>query len=159
MTNVSETASGFARNYIDLATNIVSAYVSNNSVRVADLPEVIKSVHAAFVSMASGGAEAEPAEVDMEKPSTAQIRRSIAKNGIVSFIDGKSYKTLKRHLTKHGLNPHSYRERYDLPSDYPMTCPSYSEMRSSLAKSIGLGLVGARATQAAEPSKDRSKAA
>jgi predicted transcriptional regulator len=65
----------------------------------------------------------------------------------VSFIDGKTYKTLKRHLAAHGLDPHSYRERYGLPADYPMVAPSYAEKRSALAKSIGLGVPGARSVQ------------
>ncbi|MCJ2101238.1 MucR family transcriptional regulator, partial [Methylobacterium sp. E-046] len=70
---------------------------------------------------------------------------SVRPDGIVSFIDGKTYKTLKRHLTSHGLDPKSYRDRYGLPSDYPMVAPSYAEQRSALAKAIGLGQPGAMA--------------
>ncbi|TXN57906.1 MucR family transcriptional regulator, partial [Methylobacterium sp. WL18] len=80
-----------------------------------------------------------------DKPSAAQIRKSVQHDGIVSFIDGKTYKTLKRHLTANGLSPQSYRERYGLPTDYPMVAPSYAEQRSALAKAIGLGQPGAMA--------------
>ena len=141
------------------AAEIVAAYVSNNSVRAADLPGLITSVHAAVTGLANGDSKVGSTELAIEKATPAQVRKSITHDGIVSFIDGRSYKTLKRHLTSHGLTPERYRERYGLPADYPMTSPSYSEMRSSLAKTIGLGVVGARATRAAAPSTGRSKAA
>ena len=86
-------------------------------------------------------------DVEVEKPSPAQIRKSVRHDGIVSFIDGKTYKTLKRHLTSHGLDPRSYRDRYGLPADYPMVAPGYAERRSALAKAIGLGSAGGRADQ------------
>jgi predicted transcriptional regulator len=81
--------------------------------------------------------------VEVEKPTPAQIRKSVRHDGIVSFIDGKTYKTLKRHLSANGLDPYSYRERYGLPADYPMIAPSYAEQRSAIAKAIGLGQPGA----------------
>ena len=86
------------------------------------------------------------------------MRRSIVHDGIKSFIDGKSYKTLKRHLTKHGMTPDSYRVRYGLPADYPMVAQSYSETRSSLAKSLGLGVPGGRSGEDSAGSKDRKAA-
>ncbi len=96
--------------------------------------------------MASGGALKTDAPAgEVQKLSAAQIRKSVRYDGIVSFIDGKTYKTLKRHLTKHGLDPQSYRDRYGLPADYPMVTASYSEQRSALAKAIGLGEPGAMA--------------
>ena len=125
---------------IQLAVEIVSAYVSNNSCPGTDLPVLIARVHAALDSIVSSGGAA--ATEVVEKPTAAQIRKSLAHDGIVSFIDGKAYKTLKRHLTSHGLNPYSYRQRYGLPSDYPMTAMSYSEQRSQIAKNIGLGKPG-----------------
>ena len=79
------------------------------------------------------------------KVSSAEIRKSIKPDGLVSFVDGKSYKTLKRHLTSHGLDPKSYRDRYGLPADYPMVAGEYAERRSALAKAIGLGVPGSRA--------------
>jgi predicted transcriptional regulator len=130
-----------------LVGEIVAAYVSNNSVPVAELPGLIANVHAAIAGLAGGtsGLSSEvAAERSAEKPTSAQIRKSIRDDGIVSFIDGKSYKTLKRHLTTHGLDPKSYRERYGLPNDYPMVAPSYAAQRSALAKAIGLGVPGAR---------------
>ena len=127
-----------------MAIELVAAYVSNNRVSVNELPALIGTVHTALNGIASGttadGATATNEEV--EKPTTAQIRKSIRPDGLVSFIDGKAYKTLKRHLTKHGLNPHSYRAKFGLPADYPTTAASYSEARSALAKNIGLGRPG-----------------
>ena len=133
-----DTAQALQADYVELAADIVSAYVSNNSVPVTELGNLLSSVHAALSSIA-GAETAQPKEEPIEKPSPAQIRKSITHDGLVSFVDGKTYKTLKRHLTGAGLDPASYRQRYGLPSDYPMTAPSYSEQRSALAKSLGLG--------------------
>ena len=123
-------------NQVVLTADIVAAYVSNNSLPASGLAELITSVHEGLVALRR---PAEPARVELEKPTSAQIRKSITHDGLVSFVDGKTYKTLKRHLTGAGLDPASYRQRYGLPSDYPMTAPSYSEQRSALAKSLGLG--------------------
>jgi predicted transcriptional regulator len=118
-------------------TEVVAAYVSNNHVALGDLPALIASVHASLAGMANGR-QGVPAEAT-EKPGAAQIRKSITPDALISFIDGKPYKTLKRHLGTHGLDPDSYRARYGLPADYPMVAPSYSERRSALAHSAGLG--------------------
>ncbi len=74
--------------------------------------------------------------------SASEIRQSIQAAGLVSFLDGRTYKTLKRHLTKHGFTPDSYRERFSLPADYPMVAPSYAQRRSTLAKELGFGRAG-----------------
>lgn len=134
-------------NFRELAAgDIVAAYVSNNSVPSSELPNLIRSVHDAVRGLTSGSTVNEiAASDDVEKPNAAQIRKSVHPDGIVSFIDGKTYKTLKRHLTSHGLDPRSYRDRYGLPADYPMVAPSYAERRSALAKAIGLGQPGAMA--------------
>ena len=145
-------------NFIELAGDIVSAYVSNNSVRPADLPDVIRSVHTALQALATGVAAASP-EAEIEKPTAAQIRKSVTPDGIVSFMDGKTYKTMKRHLTGHGLDPHSYRQRFGLPVDYPMVAPNYAAQRSALAKAIGLGQVAIRNEDAQTRAKGRTKAA
>ena len=130
---------------VTLVGEIVAAYVSNNSVPPTALPELMASVHGALVNLDGlPPAEAAPA---VEQPTPAQIRKSVQQDGIVSFIDGRSYKTLKRHLTAHGLTPERYRERYGLPDDYPMTAPGYAAQRSALAKAIGLGVPGGRADQ------------
>ena len=128
------------------AGDIVAAYVSNNSVPIAELPNLIRSVHDAVRGLTSGRVLS-PISVasEVDKPSAAQIRKSVRDDGITSFIDGKTYKTLKRHLTSHGLDAKSYRERYGLPTDYPLVAPSYAERRSALAKAIGLGQPGAMA--------------
>ena len=73
------------------------------------------------------------------KPSKREITKSITDDALISFVDGKPYKTLKRHLSRHGMDMKQYRERYGLPSDYPSTAPSYSAARSAMAKSLGLG--------------------
>jgi predicted transcriptional regulator len=134
---------------VSQAGDIVAAYVSNNSVPAAELPALITKVHAAVAGLAAGRAINDAAATfDVEKASAAQIRQSVRDDGIVSFIDGKTYKTLKRHLTSHGFDPRSYRDRYSLPADYPMVAPSYAARRSALAKAIGLGQPGAIAERA-----------
>ncbi|GJE62061.1 Transcriptional regulatory protein ros [Methylobacterium trifolii] len=111
---------------------------------MTELPGLIGSVHAALngIKNRTGAAATDAPVEEIEKPTAAQIRKSIRPDGLVSFIDGKAYKTLKRHLTKHGLNPHSYRAKFGLPADYPTTAASYSAARSALAKNIGLGRPG-----------------
>ena len=133
---------------IALAAEIVSAYVANNSIPVSELPGLIGNVHTALVGLYGGtsAADADTAAQKAEMPTAAQIKKSIRPDGLVSFIDGKTYQTLKRHLTNQGLDPHSYRQRFGLPSDYPMTAPDYSARRSQLAKKIGLGRPGRVAT-------------
>lgn len=133
--------------FIETAANLVAAYVSNNSVPSTELPALIASIHNAVAGLGTGSVSAAAVE-EVAKPTAGAIRKSISDDGIVSFIDGKSYKTLKRHLTSHGVTPQQYRERYGLPQDYPMVAPSYAAKRSELAKAIGLGQVGAGRTQA-----------
>lgn len=141
--------------FIELAGSVVAAYVSNNPVPAAELPALIASVHAALTGIAQSAGAAEAAE-EVEKPTQAQIRKSITPDGLVSFIDGKSYKTLKRHLSSHDLDPRSYRVRFGLPADYPMVAPNYAAQRSALAKQIGLGRPGAQAER--EQASGRRKA-
>ena len=129
---------------LTMATELVAAYVSNNRVPATELPGLIGTVHAALngiVSRTAAGGVSAPAE-EVKQPTAAQIRKSIRPDGLVSFIDGKADKTFKRHLTKHGLDPRSYRAKFGLPADYPTTAASYSEARSALAKNIGLGRPG-----------------
>jgi len=145
---VTEETTAPASNFIELAGDIVAAYVSNNPVPAAELPALIARVHGAIAGLVAGTLTAETgtaAPTEIDRPSAAQIRKSVRPDGIVSFIDGKTYKTLKRHLTSHGLDPRAYRDRYGLPADYPMVAPAYAEQRSALAKAIGLGQPGAMA--------------
>jgi len=145
-TNSIETATV---DHIELTAEIVSAYVSKNSVRPADMAELIASVHAALTGLGQGGVPEAPAS---EKLTPSQIRKSVTPDAIISFIDGKSYKTLKRHLTGNGMTMEQYRERFGLPRDYPSTAANYSAQRSALAKSLGLGQQRGEATpKAAEP--------
>ncbi|MBP1181289.1 MucR family transcriptional regulator [Methylobacterium sp. PvR107] len=137
---MSDAVPTYQQDYIERTVDVVAAYVSNNSLPSAELPALIASIHDALNSIGAGPAA--PASETVERPTPAQIRKSIRPDGLISFIDGKSYKTLKRHLTKHGLDPQSYRERYGLPTDYPTTSANYSAQRSALAKSLGLGQPG-----------------
>jgi predicted transcriptional regulator len=128
--------SSTANNYIELAADIVSAYVSNNSVSAADLPSLINNVHNALVNVTAGKVEV-PAEP--LKP-VIPIKKSITPDYIVCLEDGKKFKSLKRHLrTQYNLSPEDYREKWGLPADYPMVAPNYAAARSQLAKQMGLG--------------------
>ncbi|MBB2962885.1 MucR family transcriptional regulator [Methylobacterium sp. R2-1] len=131
---------------LEHAADIVVAYVGKNVLPPRELPNLIISVHAALAGLGSALAAPAGEDVDVEKPTPAQIRKSITPDALISFVDGKPYKMLKRHLRTHGLTPYSYRERFGLPSDYPMTAPSYSELRSGVAKGNGLGRPGGRST-------------
>lgn len=131
----------------ELVVEIVAAYVSSNPIPTSELPALIGKVHDAIASLGSRVPSTETSEAGAENPTPGQIRRSLRDDGIISFIDGNTYKTLKRHLTAHGLDPRSYRERYGLPSDYPMTAPSYAARRAAIAKATGLGVPGARGVQ------------
>ena len=122
--------------FIGLTANIVSAYVSNNSVAAGDIPALISQVHAALlrVSSAQGEASAEPL-----KPAVT-IRKSITPDHLVCLEDGKKFKSLKRHLrTQYNMTPEQYREKWGLAADYPMVAPNYAAARSQLAKQMGLG--------------------
>ena len=122
-----------ALNYIELAGDIVSAYVAKNSVQVSDLPNLIESVHSALKETAEGKPKPEPLT-----PPVA-INRTIHGDYIISLEDGRRYKSMKRHLSKRGLSPEQYRQKWGLRPDYPMVAPSYSKARSELAKALGLG--------------------
>ena len=124
------------RDEFEMTADLVAAYVSNNNVPVTELSALIAKVHAALTSL---GKEAAVETAGPEKPTTAQIRKSITPDALISFEDGKSYKTLKRHLTLRGLTPEGYRTKYGLASDYPMTTANYSAQRSALALALGLG--------------------
>ncbi|KQO49384.1 MULTISPECIES: MucR family transcriptional regulator [unclassified Methylobacterium] len=135
---MSDDAQEFQADYIELTADLVSAYVSNNSIPASALPDLLNNVHAAISGLASRGSEA--TETDkIEKATPAQIKKSISPDALISFEDGKPYKTLRRHLTLRGLSPEAYRAKYGLPPDYPMTSASYSAQRSELARSLGLG--------------------
>ncbi|SFM90224.1 MucR family transcriptional regulator [Methylobacterium pseudosasicola] len=149
MDEVAETLEGGAINYIELTADLVSAYVSNNHLQPNEIPSLIASMHAALTGLGQDGAAGAPA---MDKPTPSQIRKSITHDALISFIDGRPYKTLKRHITGNGMTVEEYRERYGLPRDYPVTAANYSEQRSKLATELGLGKQRKNAApKAAEP--------
>jgi predicted transcriptional regulator len=122
--------------YIRLAADIVAAFVRNNSLRTAELPTLIESVHGAIAKTAAGKAE-EP--VAPQAPAVP-VKKSVTPDYIICLEDGKKFKSLKRHLrTAYNLTPEQYRAKWNLPSDYPMVAPNYAKARSELAKTIGLG--------------------
>ena len=124
-------------NFIELTAEIVSAYVSNNSVSAGELPSLIGQVHSALTRVSTGHGEGAPSEP--LKPAVS-VKRSITPDHIVCLEDGKKFKSLKRHLrTQYNMTPEAYREKWDLPPDYPMVAPNYAAARSQLAKQMGLG--------------------
>lgn len=129
-----------SKDLLALTTEIVAAHVSNNTVAVGDLPALINQVYQSLVSIGQGTAA--PAE----RPQPAvSIKRSVHPDYIICLEDGKKLKMLKRHLkTAYNMSPDEYRERWGLPSDYPMVAPNYARQRSKLAKEIGLGTRGRR---------------
>lgn len=139
--------------FVQLTADIVSAYLSKNHVRMDDLPDLIGSIHQTLKGLATGQrADAAPTPI---KATAQAIKRSITPDHLVSFEDGRPYKTLKRHLRTLGLTTEEYRRKWGLPLDYPMTAQAYSEKRSEVAKSIGLG-VPRRSVDASSPPIDRA---
>jgi predicted transcriptional regulator len=126
-----------AANMIDLAADIVSAYVSNNSVPASELPQLINEVYGALLRV---GKVVEPeAKPEPLKPAVP-VRKSIGDDFIICLEDGKKFKSLKRHLrSQYNMSPEQYREKWGLPADYPMVAPNYAKARSQLAKKMGLG--------------------
>lgn len=125
------------QNLVELTADIVAAYVSNHVVQTADLPSLIAEVHNAL----SNTSKPVSGVVSSEKQKPAvSVRKSISGDHLVCLECGGSFKSLKRHLmTHHDLSPDAYREKWDLPADYPMVAPTYAEARSRLAKEMGLG--------------------
>ncbi|MDC9825106.1 MucR family transcriptional regulator [Devosia sp. ZB163] len=121
---------------VELSADIVSAYVSHNALSASDLPKLIASVHSALTGL---GGVVEP-EVVVELKPAVPVKRSITPEYLICLEDGKKFKSLKRHLrTEYDMSPEEYRAKWGLPPDYPMVAPTYSEARSRLAKTIGLG--------------------
>jgi predicted transcriptional regulator len=121
---------------IELMADIVSAYVSNNTVSPGELTQLISDVHSALLRVAGT-----PGEGASEAPKPAiAVKKSVTPEFIVCLEDGKKFKSLKRHLrTQYNMSPEDYREKWGLPPDYPMVAPNYAQARSQLAKKMGLG--------------------
>ena len=122
--------------FIELTADIVSAYVSNNTVSAAEIPSLISQVHSALVRVSGGHGETPS---DALKPAVP-VKKSITPEYIVCLEDGKKFKSLKRHLrTQYNITPEQYREKWGLAADYPMVAPNYAAARSQLARQMGLG--------------------
>jgi predicted transcriptional regulator len=123
--------------YIELSADIVSAYVSNNSVPSSDLPTLIRDVYTALRHLTAAPA-AIPVPEEL-KPAIS-VKKSVTNDYIICLEDGRKFKSLKRHLrTQYNMSPEDYREKWGLPADYPMVAPSYAQARSNLARQMGLG--------------------
>jgi predicted transcriptional regulator len=157
-------------NAVELATELTIAWLGNQNNRPAaeDVPAFLRTMHATVTELASGSSmpasDVDDTPAEQEYTPAVSVRKSLAsKDHIISMIDGKPYKTLRRHLSTQGLTPEEYRARYNLKADYPMVAPSYSEARRAMAHKIGLGAKGrkgraASAAPAPKPAR-RGKAA
>ncbi|PTS90436.1 transcriptional regulator [Sphingomonas sp. HMWF008] len=143
-------------NAVQVAADITVAWLNNPNNRVTpeEVPTFLRNMHAAVTELAGApAAPAAPSEVEAESAAefipAVTVRKSLAsKDHIISLIDGKPYRTLRRHLSGHGLTPEQYRARYNLKADYPMVAESYSEQRRAMAHKIGLGSKGRAARKA-----------
>ncbi len=157
---------------VELASDLTIAWLSNpnNRASMDDVSTFLRKMHADVIELSGGVANAEVASEEAaseEFTPAVSVRKSLAsKDHIISLIDGKPYRTLRRHLSTHGLTPEEYRARYNLKADYPMVAPTYSEQRRAMAHKIGLGAKGRAArnapaeTPAPKPArKPRAKAA
>jgi predicted transcriptional regulator len=153
-------------NSVELATELTIAWLGNQNNRVAaeDVPTFLRTMHATITELSAppGTSTEGGTEAGQEFTPAVSVRKSLAsKDHIISLIDGKPYRTLRRHLSTHSLTPEEYRQRYNLKPDYPMVAPAYSEQRRAMAHKIGLGAKGrqARATAAApEPAAKPKRA-
>lgn len=136
---------------LKMTAEITASFLESNKLAAADIPALVRSIHVTLQNLDSPGLVQE----ELVTTTAAQVRRSIKPDGLVSFVDGKTYKTLKRHLAANGLAPGEYRAKYGLPADYPMVSPNYSAARSQMAKESGLGAKGRRAKKPARQAKGR----
>ena len=141
---------------VQLTADIVSAYVTNNTIESGQLSKLIEEVHTALVRAPAAAAEPEKKELI---PAVA-IRKSVTPDYIVSLEDGRKFKSLKRHLAgTYGMTPDEYRSKWGLPSDYPMVAPNYAKARSELAKRMGLGRKSTGTTAAKKGGRGRKRSA
>ena len=128
-----------SQSQIEMAADIVSAYVSKNSIPPSDLPALIDAVHKAIGAISTGKRTGESEPPPELKPAVP-IKKSVTDDFLICLEDGKRFKSLRRHLsTTYNMTPEAYREKWGLPKDYPMVAPSYAAVRSNLAKAAGLG--------------------
>lgn len=139
--------------YLELTADVVSAFVSNNSISAGDLPGLIEKVHVAFRRLGEPG----PQEEVIELKPAVPVKKSVTTDYVICLEDGLKFKSLRRHLrTKYNMTPEEYRKKWGLPLDYPMVAPSYAQERSNLAKQMGLGQV--RRPQPPVAARGRKKA-
>ncbi|MER9136066.1 MucR family transcriptional regulator [Mesorhizobium sp. M0830] len=136
---------------VSIAADIVAAYVSNNPLPVGELPKLIGDIHAALKGIGTPAVE----PVIKQEPAVS-VRKSVTPDFIICLEDGKKFKSLKRHLQHFNLTPDEYRQKWNLPADYPMVAPNYAATRSALAKSIGLGRKATTPTPAAAEKPKRA---
>lgn len=136
---------------IELATELTIAWLNNPNVKTSaeEVPDFLKTMHATIDALSSGADKAADAQAE-HKPAVP-VRSSVKPDYIISLIDGRKLKSLKRHLSMHGLTPKDYRERFGLKADYPMVAPNYSEQRRAVAKKLGLGRKPGKASAAPVP--------
>jgi predicted transcriptional regulator len=134
---------------VGLAADIVSSFVSNNAISATDLPGLISSVHAAIRGLGAPPVAPEP---EKQEPAVS-VKKSVTAEYLISLEDGRRYKSLKRHLGRLGLTPDGYRQKWGLPSTYPMVAPEYAKKRSELAKAMGLGRTRVEPEATPVPSK------
>ena len=134
---------------LTLTAEIVASYLGNAAhVSAAEIPAIIRNVRAALSEGSAPAVSEEAAPTAAPKMHSATVKKSITPDALISFIDNKPYKTLKRHLSRHGHDIKSYKEAYGLPKDYPSVAPNYSAARSEMAKRLGLGARGGTASAA-----------
>ncbi|KQN91053.1 transcriptional regulator [Sphingomonas sp. Leaf231] len=149
-------------NAVELATELTIAWLANPNTRASgeDVPAFLRTMHDAVTNLSTSTAPTTPEEPAAEYTPAVSVRKSMAsRDHLISLIDGKPYKTLRRHLAGHGLTPDEYRQRYGLKPDYPMVAESYSEARRDMAKKIGLGRKpGERRTESAPAAAEPAQA-
>ncbi len=133
MSTESATEQGYT---LEMTSEIVAAYVGNNPVQMADLPSLITRVHSALIDLGNSGSVEEAKDL----VPAVSVKKSVTPDYLICLEDGKRFKSLKRHLrSSYDMSPEEYREKWNLPHDYPMVAPNYAKHRSELAKKMGLG--------------------
>ena len=143
-------------NFIEQAAEVVSAYVARNSVPIAELPNLIRSIHNTLSTLGQP-APVEPSAEPL-KPAVP-VKKSVTDEFIISLEDGRKFKSMKRYLSGLGMTPEQYRTKWSLAKDYPMVAPAYAAKRSALAKTIGLGRKAAEAAPVTAPQPEPETAA
>ncbi len=147
-------------NTVELATELTIAWLGNPNTRTSadDVPAFLQSMYAAVEKLGGTTVETPTEDAAVEYTPAVSVRKSLAsKDHIISMIDGKPYRTLRRHLTSNGLTSEEYRARYNLKADYPMVAETYSEARRAMAKTIGLGRKPGQKVEGAEKSAPKAK--